>query len=161
MKCHQRNAKPALTGGTLRASMSPEGPVLLGIAGWWPPGYTGDTTITLTHGTPSANPGLCVTCHMHPVTVDSANGALANNYTGHMFVAAPCLDSIGNPTTGSCDISQRDFSACAASGCHGAPAVAMGLMSTVTTRLALLDSALNSQLVQIPEDGIQKRTRRT
>ncbi len=151
MRCHQRNPTPAYTSGTLRASMSPEGPVLLGIAGYWPPGYTGPTTITLTHGTPSANPGLCVTCHMNPVTVDSANGALANSYTGHMFVAAPCLDAMGNPTTATCAITQRDFSACAASGCHASPSVASGLMSTVITRLALLDSALSSQVVALPK----------
>jgi predicted CXXCH cytochrome family protein len=160
MKCHQRNSKPVAPASS-HAPMSPEGPVLLGFAGWFPPSYTGPDTITLTHGTVSANPGLCVTCHVVPKRVTNAAGTLVDNYTGHLFLGAPCLDANGVPTTGSCDITQRDFTACAASGCHGAPSVAMSLMSTVTARLALLDSALNSQIVQIPASQFSSTTMNT
>jgi predicted CXXCH cytochrome family protein len=149
MKCHQRDAKPTAPADT-HAPMSPEGPVLLGFAGWFPPSYSGPDTITDTHGTVAANPNLCVTCHMASKTVDNAGGALVDDYSGHLFIAAPCLDANGVPTTATCTVSQRDFSACASSGCHGAPSDAMSAMSTVITRLALLDSALSSQIVKLP-----------
>ncbi len=147
MRCHQRNS--GATPSNTRGPHSPEGPTLLGFAGWFPPSYTGPDTITLTHGTVAANPGLCVTCHMNPMRVTNASGALVSNYSGHLFLAIPCLDANGVPTTGDCSMSQRSFSACAASGCHATPSVASSLMSTAQARLALLDSALNSQLVQI------------
>ncbi len=159
MRCHQRNGKPAAPASSY-APMAPEGPVLLGFAGWFPPNYTGPDTIVGTHGS-SANPNLCVTCHMGKMTVNDANGALVTSYMGHTFAAAPCLDAQGVPTTGACDISQRSFAACATTGCHGSPAAARSAMTAVEGRLALLDSALNSQLVQIPATELKKTTMNT
>ncbi len=158
MKCHQRNAS-AVAPASTHAPMSPEGPVLLGQAGYFPPSYTGPKNIVGTHGTVSANPNLCVTCHMTPKRINNASGALITNYTGHIFLGAPCLDANGVPTTStSCNITQRDFNACAASGCHGSGAVAMSAMSAVITRLALLDSALSSQIVQIDPAQLKSTT---
>ena len=148
MKCHQRNATADPT--NTRGPHSPEGETLLGTAGWWPPGTALADTIVATHGS-SANPGLCVTCHVSRFTVtDPKTGSFAFQATGHLFVAIPCLDANGLPTTASCDFSQRSFNACSASGCHGTPAVAQSAMTAASARLALLDSALNSQLVKIP-----------
>jgi predicted CXXCH cytochrome family protein len=149
MRCHQRNAKPTAPADT-HPPMSPEGPVLLGFAGWFPPGYTGPDTIVATHGS-AANANLCVTCHMPTARVTNAGDSLLQNYGGHLFIAAPCLDPNGVPTAGDCDISQRSFAACATSGCHGTPDAARSAMVAVQGRLALLDSALSSQLVQIPD----------
>jgi predicted CXXCH cytochrome family protein len=156
MRCHQRNGFATAPAST-HAPMSPEGPVLLGFAGYFPAGYTGPDTVLGTHGS-SANAKLCVTCHMGTMTVNDPTGAFLTSYTGHNFSAAPCLDANGVPTTGECDISQRSFSACATSGCHGSPDAARSAMVAVTGRLALLDSALNSQLVQIPDSMFQKTT---
>ncbi len=156
MRCHQRNGKPVAPASKY-APMAPEGPVLLGYAGYFPANYTGPDTIVGTHGS-AANANLCVTCHMSKMTVNDASGKFVSNYTGHTFAAAPCLDSLGIPTTGECDISQRSFQACAGSGCHGSPAVARSAWTTVTQRLALLDSALSSQLAQIPSTELKKTT---
>ncbi|HVA57677.1 MAG: cytochrome c3 family protein [Gemmatimonadaceae bacterium] len=148
MKCHQRNATADPT--NTRGPHSPEGETLLGTAGWWPPGTDLTDTIVATHGS-SANPELCVTCHVSSFAVNNpATGSLVFQATGHLFVAIPCLDANGLPTTASCDVSQRTFGACTASGCHGSESVARSAMTAASSRLALLDSALNSQLVKIP-----------
>ncbi len=159
MKCHQRNGKPEAPASPY-APMSPEGPVLLGFAGWFPPSYTGPDTIVGTHGS-ATNTDLCVTCHMGKLAVTDSSGTLIDNFQGHTFVAAPCLNSQGEPTTGDCDISQRSFAACSASGCHGSPDAARSAWTAVTARLALLDSALNSQIVQIPASEFQSTTMNT
>ena len=156
MRCHQRNGEPEAPSSKY-APMAPEGPVLLGYAGYFPANYTGPDTIIGTHGS-SANAKLCVTCHMGTETINDSTGGFVESYQGHTFAAAPCLDANGVPTTGECDISQRSFSACATSGCHGSPAAARSAWTAVTGRLALLDSALNSQLVQIPATEFQSTT---
>lgn len=147
MKCHQRNAnyQPSNTHGP----HSPEGPMLIGTAGWWPPGAQLADTLVATHGS-DRNPGLCATCHVNRFTVtDAATGAFKFQVTGHLFVAVPCIGSDGLPTAGDCDVSQRSFAACTASGCHGSEAVARSAMVTAQARIALLDSTLSKQLQQV------------
>ncbi len=156
MRCHQRNGKPSAPAST-HAPMSPEGPVLLGFAGWFPPDYTGPDTIVVTHGS-SVNVNLCVTCHMPTMRVATSSDSLVQNYGGHLFTAAPCLDADGRPTAGDCDVTQRSFAACATSGCHGTPDAAQSAFVAVQGRLALLDSALNSQIVQIPDSFFTQTT---
>ncbi len=150
MKCHQRNATADPT--NTHGPHSPEGPLLIGAAGWWPPNTQLNLpdTIVATHGT-TRNPGLCVTCHVNRFTVtDPATGNFQFQATGHLFVAIPCLDSAGLPTVdNTCDISQRSFSACTASGCHGSPSVAQSAMTAAQGRIALLDSTLAGQLAQV------------
>lgn len=151
MKCHQRRGTPDLTSASSGAH-SPEGPTLLGFAGWIPPNMTttGTDTIIATHGS-ERNPGLCATCHVSRFTVtDPATGNFAFQATGHLFLAIPCLDATGKPTTGDCDVSQRTFAACAGSGCHGSGDVAKSAMLTVEQRFALLDSTLSHQIAKIP-----------
>ncbi len=41
--------------------------MLLGQAGWWPPGIEVDGDIVATHGT-ERNPRLCATCHVNSTT---------------------------------------------------------------------------------------------
>ena len=151
MKCHHRRATPDLTSASSGAH-SPEGPTLLGYAGWIPPNMstTGTDTIIATHGS-ERNPGLCATCHVSRFSVtDPATGNFVFQATGHLFLAIPCIDSLGKPTNADCDVSQRTFAACAASGCHGSPDVAKSAMLTVEQRFALLDSTLTHQIAQIP-----------
>ena len=114
--CHSRNATPWSSRGPHAA----QGLLVLGIStGWIPPGFAYDTTqIASSHGT-FANPRLCATCHVDRVTVsDAITGDFVFESVGHLFEAVPCVDTQGIPTTGPCTIQERDFSACATSGCH-------------------------------------------
>jgi len=147
MKCHQRRSAPDPTSS--RGPHSPQGPTLLGTAGWWPPGLAGK--LVGTHGTPSANPELCARCHVSRFTVtDAATGAFSFQATGHVFAAIPCLDADGKPTTGDCDASQRSFQACTGSGCHGSEDVARAAMQTARSRADLLIGEIDALEAQVP-----------
>lgn len=147
MRCHHRRAVPDLTKVSSGAH-SPEGPTLLGYAGWFPPSMVLDT-IVATHGT-DRNPRLCAGCHVIRKTVtDAASGNFVFQVTGHKFGAIPCVDSTGVTTTSTCDDSQRSFDACAASGCHGSPDAARSAKATADARVTLLVSTLNAMLAQV------------
>ncbi|HTR77427.1 MAG TPA: cytochrome c3 family protein, partial [Gemmatimonadaceae bacterium] len=150
IKCHQRRADPSQV--TTRNSVhSPEGPTLLGLAGWFPPGMSAGDSIIGTHGTPSANPELCATCHVYRYTaVDSASGNFVFQSTGHRFIAAPCVDANGIPTTAqTCDISVKTFRSCVASGCHASETVARSLYLTDSARILQLVTSLNSAINKV------------
>ena len=150
MKCHQRRADPSQV--TTRNSVhSPEGPTLLGLAGWFPPGMSADDSIVGTHGTPSANPKLCATCHVARFTAtDKASGKFVMQSTGHRFIAAPCVDANGVPTTAQdCDITTKTFRSCVSSGCHASEAVARNLYMTDSTRIRQLVTSANSSINQV------------
>jgi predicted CXXCH cytochrome family protein len=131
MKCHSRRYEPAPTSS--RGPHAPQGAVLTGTAGWWPPGY--DTTaVAATHGTPEANPRLCAGCHVNSFEVeDRLNPGETILSTGHSFRPVPCLDpTSGEPTQdNSCGYTEaeRYWGGCTTSGCHvgGAAAVALAL----------------------------------
>jgi predicted CXXCH cytochrome family protein len=151
VRCHQRRSAPDPTSS--RGPHSPEGPTLLGYAGWWPPSFqlVGGDTIVATHGSAS-NPNLCATCHVARFAVnDPKTGNLTFQATGHKFVAIPCLDSNGIPTTGTCDISQRTFAACTGSGCHGSQDVARSAMITVGQRITTLENTLSGMIAKVPK----------
>ncbi|MDE3172084.1 MAG: hypothetical protein KGN74_03330 [Gemmatimonadota bacterium] len=151
MKCHHKRGTPDLTAAS-RGAHSPEGPTLLGYAGWIPPNMStsGTDTIIATHGS-ERNPSLCATCHVSRFAVtDPATGSFVFQATGHLFRAIPCLDAKGMPTTGDCDVSQRTFAACTGSGCHGSGDVARSAMLAVEQRFALLDSTLTHMIAKIP-----------
>lgn len=149
MKCHHYRAVPDPTSG--RGPMSPQGPLLLGLAGWRSPDFgPTDTTIRGTHGS-SGNEDLCVTCHVARMKVTGASGTLVLNSTGHLFVAIPCLDTQGRPTpSDTCTETQRSFAACAASGCHGTPDAARSAFDVATARIQALVTELNAMVAQVP-----------
>jgi predicted CXXCH cytochrome family protein len=150
MKCHQRRADPSQV--TTRNSVhSPEGPTLLGLAGWFPPGMSAGDSIIGTHGTPSSNPKLCATCHVARNTAtDQASGKFVFQSTGHRFIAAPCVDANGVPTVAqSCDITGKTFRSCVGSGCHGTEAVARTLYLTDSTRILQLVASANSAIAKV------------
>ncbi|OYV72033.1 MAG: hypothetical protein B7Z72_05660, partial [Gemmatimonadetes bacterium 21-71-4] len=122
MQCHQRRAVPDPT--TSRGAHSPQGPMLLGTAGWLPPGFSA-VPAPGTHGTTPANPKLCVTCHMPAWDFTSPAGEPWHT-PGHRFWAIPCVqaDGVSPDTTNSCALASRNFGACSTSGCHGSPAAA-------------------------------------
>jgi len=148
MKCHHQRGVPDPTSS--RGPMSPQGPLLLGSAGWRSPDFgPSDTTIHGTHGS-TANVDLCVTCHVARMTVTDASGN-AFNSTGHLFVAAPCLDATGKPTAeDTCDESDRSFAACARSGCHGDAGAARSAFDAATQRIQALVTEVNAMVAKVP-----------
>jgi predicted CXXCH cytochrome family protein len=150
MKCHQYDAEP--NPASPYGPMSPQGPMLLGQAGWRAPDFMPSTdAIYGTHGS-DANTELCATCHMYKFAVNDSTGAMTWNYQGHEFQATPCLDSkTGMPeATSNCDMQQRDFDACATSGCHGSAGAARSAYETAETRISDLATQLNALVAQAP-----------
>ncbi len=151
MKCHHKRAVPDPESNS-RAPHSPQGPLLLGEdVGWIPPNFQYPTIqIVGTHGT-EANPRLCATCHVSRLEVtDAATGSFVFQATGHLFKAIPCLDAQGRPTADDdCEITERTFTACAASGCH-TPTSARSALVVARGRLASLAGQVTSLLAQVP-----------
>ncbi len=120
MKCHQRRSTPDQTSS--RGPHSPQGPMLLGDAGYHPAGFEPDLqAVASTHGT-DANPKLCAGCHVNRLTgTDVTTGQPATS-AGHLFLAIPCLDAGGLPdmVNHDCphDAVSRSWTACTNSGCH-------------------------------------------
>lgn len=123
MQCHNRRGIADPTSS--RGPHAPEGPLLLGEAGWWPPNFEWDPgTLVLAHGT-EGNPGLCTACHVDSYTPADTTGVEA---TGHLFLATPCVDANGVPLEDQdCDDSERTYRACATSGCHSSETAARNL----------------------------------
>ena len=142
MKCHLRRSVPDFS-GSQNSPHAPQGPMLLGSAGWWPPGITVDGDLVATHGT-ERNPKLCAGCHVNKYDVtDKATGKFVQTVTGHRFAAIPCVDANGAPTASqTCTVTQRSFKSCAGSGCHATEATARNLMTGAEADVALLANAL-------------------
>jgi predicted CXXCH cytochrome family protein len=135
MQCHMRRSVPDPTSS--RGPHSPQGPMVLGEAGYIPPNFQYDATRAGTsHGT-EANPRLCATCHMEAFDVtDLATGAFVLHSTGHNFKAVPCVDANGAPTNAAtCPDTQRRFNACASGGCHSSTSIASNLRLVLRGRL--------------------------
>lgn len=133
VRCHSRRATPPSSHGP----HAPQGLLVLGEnAGWIPPNFVYDTSrIVGTHGT-QANPKLCATCHVPAFDVtDAATGALVFHSVGHRFEAIACLGPDSLPTSGPCAVGQRDFRACATSGCHGTAISARSAYTVLVQRL--------------------------
>jgi predicted CXXCH cytochrome family protein len=145
MKCHSRRFDPITTSNS-SGPHGPQGPVLLGTAGWWPTGADTFPQAT-THGNPTANPNLCAGCHVQAFAVtDPVNNSLVLQSTGHLFRPVPCLDpATGVPLPGednSCAYNtvERNWSACTKSGCHiDATAAAAALNASRAVIKTLVD----------------------
>jgi hypothetical protein len=132
MKCHQRRSVPDQASS--RGPHSPQGPMLLGDAGYQPAGFQPDLqAVASTHGT-DKNPELCAGCHVQRISgTDVATGKPAVS-AGHLFLAIPCLDAGGLPVTTDCadDEPSRSWGACTASGCHGNATAAVAAFTVIT-----------------------------
>jgi predicted CXXCH cytochrome family protein len=152
MRCHNKRGGPEFTAQN-RGPHSPEGPMLLGEAGWWPPNMEiqPGSRIVTTHGS-ERNPRMCAGCHMQQITVtDQATGTLTMSTTGHLFEAIPCLDAQGRPTRAdNCTIQQRTFRTCTGAGCHGSEDAARSALIVVRLRLDNWNNQLKSQLAKVP-----------
>ncbi len=148
MKCHDRRVTPELT--STRGPHAPQGALLLGNAGWFPPDFgVNPGELVATHGSDS-NPRLCATCHVNRFQVTDPNtGSFVFQATGHLFEPIPCLDSKGLPTAGNCDISARTFKSCAATGCH-TEVSARSAFIAAQSRIDVLTNTLDAMIKKIP-----------
>jgi len=135
MNCHQRNFAPVMT--STRGAHSPQGPLLIGIAGWIPPDFNYDSTLALSSHGSERNPRLCAGCHVESFTItDQITGQFQVSSTGHRFKAIPCVDANGVPTgAANCPDGERRFNACTSSGCHASGAIASGLRNLLRDQL--------------------------
>lgn len=159
MRCHHKRGMPDPT--TWRGPHSPEGPMLLGQAGWRPPNFEyAEQTIIGTHGT-ERNPKLCAGCHVNAFTVTDPAGNFLMNATGHLFEPIPCLDVQGKPVAGGeCALEQRSFKACTASGCHGSATAVRSAFLVARKRLDDLVAVIGSMIARIPKTEFNERDNR-
>ena len=156
MKCHQKRAIPD-EGTTSRGPHSPQGPLLLGeigTVGWTPPNFGYNVNaIRGTHGS-ERNTRLCATCHVNSYDInDPDTGAHVFSATGHLFKPIPCVDAQGVPTADdSCAITEtdRNWTSCTGSGCHGDAIAARSAYDAATGRIADLVTELDALLLLVP-----------
>lgn len=149
VQCHQRNPAPVAL-SSRNSAHSPEGPTLFGLAGWFPPNWNQTDTIIGTHGTPSANPTLCAGCHVQNFTVNASG---TTNFVfqdvGHSFIAAPCVDANGQPTTNqNCAQTSKTYRSCVQSGCHASQTAAISAYNTDSLRVQQLLTMANSLIAK-------------
>ncbi len=145
MRCHMRVSQPTASGGSPHA---PQGAVLMGFAGYRPPGFEYDSARIFGSHATEANPKLCAGCHIAKFTAtDKLTGAFTFQATGHLMRAIPCLDGAGKPTadkTCAYTATARSWQTC--TGCHTNAAVAATLFSTVRNRMKFLADQLWTNL---------------
>jgi predicted CXXCH cytochrome family protein len=150
IKCHQRRGtvQDAIEQGR-NSVHSPEGPTLLGQAGWFPPGMSISDSIIGTHGSVTKNPKLCAGCHVQAFQgTDAATGQQVFS-TGHRFLATPCVGANGLPTDSqTCAVTAQTFRSCVAGGCHGTETAARSAFNTAEARITLLVTQANALVTQ-------------
>ena len=143
MKCHLRRDEPEVTASTPHA---PQGGVLLGMAGYRPPGFVYDTARIFGSHATTLNQKLCAGCHVSKFTVnDAITGAFTFQATGHLMRPIPCLDAAGKPTadkTCAYSTTARSWKSCAQAGCHASEAVAQTAFTTVRNRMKFFTDQL-------------------
>jgi predicted CXXCH cytochrome family protein len=156
-QCHNRRSVPDPNSSHGLHPHAPSAALLLGDAGWIPPGASIDQNrLVLTHGSEN-NERLCATCHVNPVEVTDPNsGDFLFQSVGHTFRPMPCLDEQGIPTGGDCDLTfeARSFEGCATGGCHnGDPEQAFEQVLDETRNLAFFVEELHDLLLQVDPNG--------
>ncbi|MGD8495632.1 MAG: cytochrome c3 family protein [Gemmatimonadales bacterium] len=148
-RCHNRRTIPDPSSSHGLEPHAPEAALLVGDAGWFPPGsIIEDAQIRGTHGS-EANEGLCATCHVASFQVnDAETGAFLVTATGHLFEAIPCVDAQGIPVGGDCEVSTtaRAFNGCTGAGCHGDETAAF---SALTSGVGAVETAAADLLAQL------------
>jgi hypothetical protein len=141
-QCHGRVDRSTPTPTNARGPHGVQGPVVFGVAGYFPPGSSYDTTTILASHGSTANPRLCAGCHVNSQTgVDSAGNNVT--FSGHSFHPLPCLQQkspavVDTTFTNACnyDVPSRSWGACTASGCHvGGEAVAAQLFTSLRAEI--------------------------
>jgi len=140
IKCHLNRANPSPPTGS--SPHGPQGAVLLGFAGYRPPGFVYDTArIYGSHASPSANTELCAGCHVQRQTITAGDGSFQLESVGHLFKPVPCLDANGIPTgDDSCEFTAtaRSWNACTKGGCHSNANVAANVFNATRAEMDAL-----------------------
>ena len=152
-RCHNRRTEPGNSAHGLHPH-SPESALMLGDAGWFPPGSEIDQgQIIASHGS-EGNERLCASCHVNKYEItDAATGEFVFTATGHLFTAVPCVDAQGVPMPGDCNYNttDRSFLACATAGCHlSTTAAASALTASVLSIEAAAEDLMDLLLVVDP-----------
>ena len=151
-RCHNRRALPDPT--SARGPHAPQAPLLIGDAGWFPPGSNIDPgQILATHGT-DRNPRFCATCHLPKFQIsDPLRPGSTIESTSHFFGPIPCLDPQGQPLPFSeeCDLAppSRSYKACTGGACHATEQVAFSALTAATTRIQHAADDLLALLQQV------------
>ncbi len=151
-RCHNRRALPDPE--STRGPHAPQAPLLIGDAGWFPPGSNIDPGQILgTHGT-DRNPRLCATCHLPKFQItDALRPGSTIESTSHFFGPIPCLDAQGQPLPFSeeCDLAPpaRSYKACTGGACHATEQVAFSALTAATTRIQRAADDLLELLEQV------------
>lgn len=157
-QCHNRRTIPDPESSHGLEPHSPESALLVGNAGWFPPGAPIDRgQIRGTHGS-EANPELCATCHLAKSTItDAATGDFVFNATGHLFRPIPCVDASGIPQgfEVDCDLAPpaRTYESCTGGGCHGDEQAAFSALTAASTRIQALADELEELLAEVDPNG--------
>jgi predicted CXXCH cytochrome family protein len=149
MKCHRRRATPDLASASA-GPHSPEGPLLLGDAGWVPPNFEYPAgALVGSHGS-DRNPRLCATCHVTSYEVrDPLSNAFTFRATGHSFQAIPCVDAAGVPTgSRTCELTERSFRSC--TSCHLTEVAARSALAVAQARIQRLTGEIATLITRIP-----------
>ena len=130
IRCHLRVGEPTVTTSSPHA---PQGAMLLGFAGWRPPGFQYDTARIFGSHATERNPRLCAGCHVAKFNVtDELTGAFSFQATSHLMRPIPCLDAEGQPTsdkTCAYTATARSWQTCASSNCHGSAQAAANIFN--------------------------------
>jgi len=151
-RCHNRRSVPDPGSSHGLEPHAPSAALLLGDAGWFPPGAEIDQgQIIASHGS-ERNERLCATCHVASFEVtDPDTEGFLETATGHLFNAIPCVDQDGIPVEGDCGLSadERSLEGCTGSGCHLSVQGAFAAVFTKAGDIQALAEELHELLVQV------------
>lgn len=152
-RCHDRRTAPDPNSTQGLSPHAPETDLLLGTAGWYPPGgEINQGEIIASHGS-EGNPTLCAACHVAKYTVtDQETGDFVFQSTGHLFKAVPCVDTQGIPTPAddcNYNTTDRSFLACATTGCHASTTAAASALTVASLRIQSAADDLIAQLTLV------------
>jgi hypothetical protein len=138
-KCHNRRPEPDPGSSHGLEPHAPESMLLVGSAGWFPPGSEiGEGEILGTHGTEN-NERFCAACHVNSFEIDDPSGEFLFNATGHLFNPIPCVDADGIPLPfpNECSLSPdvRSYQSCVDSGCHNSEEAAASALTSASERI--------------------------
>lgn len=153
-RCHNRRTAPVATSVQGLRPHAPESALLIGDAGWFPPGVNfSEGQILGTHGT-ERNPRLCATCHLPKFQIgDPLRAGTLVEATSHLFRPIPCVDAQGRPLPfgQSCDLTPeaRSFKSCTGSGCHGTEQTAFSALTSAMLEVQRAADQLIGQLQRV------------